>query len=406
MEKTINNIHGEFKMLTPSVGSLRMEDYDIKDLESILEVSGDFGRMLRQERYERYSLLAFPDWKRATLKEFVIPAYSPDNRIGISGPSIWKEISEISEEEYELIKSLDFEGANEKFVLMSDVFSTGGYFVKTLADMDYKEPVRLSVNTGVFTTNIWNNFFHISRNSKLTLIIDSLTAKIFSTGNNRFLVEDGAKLDILFLNYSSEDSYSIQNNFYLVKNNANIRVFDINLGGKVTAPHHMGKLGGKDSSLIIKPLFFTTGKSITDMEYILRITGAGADGEIIGNGAAADLSRVIFRGTVDIRKGARASTGEEHSSTTLLSKGAKAYAIPSLLVDESNVTASHAASIGTVDESKIFYLMSRGLNRNEALSLILEGKFEPVVEEIREIFGTIFSDKIGDVLNERIRKLF
>lgn len=406
MEKTFNNIHGEFRMLTPSIRPLEIEDYDIKVLESILELSGDFVKTLRKEKYERYSNLAFPNWKRASLKELKMPEYSPESAIEIKGPKIWKNINEISREDCKLIKTLDFEGANEKFVLLGDVFSTGGYFIKTLADTEYSEALSLTSKEGNHANNIWNNFFHISKNSKLTVIIDNVSAKTFSNGNNRFLVEEGAKLDVLYLNYSSEDRYAIQNNFYLVDDHAEVRIFDANLGGRVTAPHHLGKLKGKESNLTIKPIFFTAGKSVIDMEYILRIEGAGARGEIEGNGAAAENSRVIFRGTVDIKKGAKESTGEEHSNTTLLSRGAKAYSIPSLLVDENDVTASHAASIGTVDESKIFYLMSRGLSRSEALSLILEGNFEPVIEEIREIFGTTFSNRIGDVINERIAGLF
>ena len=210
----------------------------------------------------------------------------------------------------------------------------------------------------------------------------------------------------MFLNSSADESYNIQNNYYILKDNSVVRIYDVNLGGKVVAPHHLAIISGKGADFKVNSLFFATGTSVIDMEYIMRIKGMESSGKISGNGAVIENSRVVFRGTVDIKKGAKNAKGEEQSRTTLLSKKAKAHAVPCLLVDENEVTASHAASIGTIEETKIFYLMSRGLSRNEALSIILQGTFEPLVEEIREIFGNSLSKKIGDVINERTANLF
>jgi len=46
------------------------------------------------------------------------------------------------------------------------------------------------------------------------------------------------------------------------------------------------------------------------------------------------------------------------------------------------VNAQHAASVGKIDEDKLYYMMSRGLDEKTALKLVVEGMFKPVVDAI------------------------
>jgi Fe-S cluster assembly scaffold protein SufB len=73
-----------------------------------------------------------------------------------------------------------------------------------------------------------------------------------------------------------------------------------------------------------------------------------------------------------MRKGAKGSKASEHSSVLMLSQKARADTIPSLLVGESEVEASHAATVGSVDEQRVFYLMSRGFSRERAIRFIVQ----------------------------------
>ena len=67
----------------------------------------------------------------------------------------------------------------------------------------------------------------------------------------------------------------------------------------------------------------------------------------------------------------------------LLSPKAKVDAIPSLIVKTDNVSASHGGTVGELDEDQIFYMMTRGIPRQEAVRVLVEGYFEPVVAAAR-----------------------
>jgi Fe-S cluster assembly protein SufD len=68
----------------------------------------------------------------------------------------------------------------------------------------------------------------------------------------------------------------------------------------------------------------------------------------------------------------------------MLSPKAKVDAIPSLIVETDSVSASHGGTVGEVDEAQVFYMRSRGLSRQEAVRVIVEGYFEPVVVQLED----------------------
>jgi Fe-S cluster assembly protein SufD len=90
----------------------------------------------------------------------------------------------------------------------------------------------------------------------------------------------------------------------------------------------------------------------------------------------------ILNGITKIEKGAEKANGEQAENILMLSEKARGDANPILLIDEDDVKAGHAASVGRVSEESIYYLMSRGIDRQEAERLIILGFLEPVVAEI------------------------
>ncbi len=66
----------------------------------------------------------------------------------------------------------------------------------------------------------------------------------------------------------------------------------------------------------------------------------------------------------------------------MLSPKSRGDANPILLIDEDDVKAGHAASVGQVNPDQVFYMMSRGVTKEEAQRLIIYGFLAPVVSEI------------------------
>lgn len=141
-------------------------------------------------------------------------------------------------------------------------------------------------------------------------------------------------------------------------------------------------LRGDDSIADLEAVYFGDGKRKLDFNYVIRQRGKRTQATMNVRGALTDHCDKIFRGTLDFQRGAKGSTGRELEEVTILSPGTRNRSVPLMLAAEDEVDGHHAVSVGRLDDEKIFYLMSRGLNKSQAERLIVEAAFNPVVEKI------------------------
>jgi Fe-S cluster assembly protein SufD len=126
------------------------------------------------------------------------------------------------------------------------------------------------------------------------------------------------------------------------------------------------------------------GRGNQSQNFVQKIIhiGKASDGLILGHAVMKDSARGIFNGISKIEKGATKANGQQTERVLMLSDQARGDANPILLIDEDDVKAGHAASVGQVDKMQLFYLMSRGIPKEEAERLIILGFLNPVVEKI------------------------
>ena len=143
-------------------------------------------------------------------------------------------------------------------------------------------------------------------------------------------------------------------------------------------------LRGDDSLADIEAVYFGDGKRKLDFNYVIRQCGKRTQATMNVHGALIDKCDKIFRGTLDFQRGAKGSTGRELEEVIILSEGTRNRSVPLMLAAEDEVDGHHAVSVGRLDEEKIFYLMSRGLDKSESEKLIVEAAFNPVIEKISD----------------------
>jgi Fe-S cluster assembly protein SufD len=95
-------------------------------------------------------------------------------------------------------------------------------------------------------------------------------------------------------------------------------------------------------------------------------------GEVVIKAVVMDDAILKLRGMIRIEKGAEMCEGFLRQSVLLVGKNSRAEAIPELEIECNEVKASHAASIGRIDEEQLLYLMSRGLTKKESEKLIIK----------------------------------
>ncbi|MCI2172000.1 Fe-S cluster assembly protein SufD [Schleiferilactobacillus perolens] len=141
-------------------------------------------------------------------------------------------------------------------------------------------------------------------------------------------------------------------------------------------------LVGTGAEADVKMVALASGKQIQGMNTRITNIGRQTTANILQHGVILENATLVFNGIGHIVKGASGADAQQENRVLMLSRTAHGDANPILLIDENDVKAGHAASVGRVDESQMYYLMSRGLSRDLAQRLVIRGFLGAVLTAI------------------------
>ena len=128
----------------------------------------------------------------------------------------------------------------------------------------------------------------------------------------------------------------------------------------------------------------TIGDQVQGLNTVVNNYGKKSDGRILQHGVILQKSCLVFNGIGHVMKGAKGANAQQENRVLMLSRSARGDANPILLIDDNDVFAGHAASVGRVDDQQLYYLMSRGLPKPLAERLVIRGFLGPVLTKIPE----------------------
>ncbi|MGT2926521.1 Fe-S cluster assembly protein SufD [Streptococcus cuniculipharyngis] len=156
---------------------------------------------------------------------------------------------------------------------------------------------------------------------------------------------------------------------------------------------------GHGSHANLKVVAASSGRQVQGIDTRVTNYGRSSVGHILQHGVILERATLTFNGIGHIIKGAKGADAQQESRVLMLSDQARSDANPILLIDENEVTAGHAASIGQVDPEDMYYLMSRGIDQATAEKLVIRGFLGAViteipVKEVREEMITVIDQKL------------
>lgn len=167
-----------------------------------------------------------------------------------------------------------------------------------------------------------------------------------------------------------------------------------------TISENITHLVGDGSFADTKTVVVGRGNQKQNFTTEVRHFGKHSEGLILKHGVMKDAAQTIFNGIGKIEHGATKANAEQESRVLMLSEKARGDANPILLIDEDDVTAGHAASVGRVDPTQLYYLMSRGISKAEAERLVIHGFLAPVVTNL-PIEGV--KKQLTEVIERKVR---
>ena len=140
-------------------------------------------------------------------------------------------------------------------------------------------------------------------------------------------------------------------------------------------------LDGDGSNANVKTVAITNGHQHQEVHTRIDNHGLHTDGEIQQNGVALDSGVLNFHAVGKIYHGSHESKSNQESRLLTLNQASRGETDPVLLIEDNDVDAGHAASIGKVDADQLYYLQSRGLTLQQAQILLTKGFLLPVINK-------------------------
>jgi Fe-S cluster assembly protein SufD len=165
------------------------------------------------------------------------------------------------------------------------------------------------------------------------------------------------------------------------------------LGGRLAKVNQEVALTGQGARAQVNGVMFTTGRQhlayFTRQDHMAPHTTS----DLLYKAGLKGHSRVVWKGMIRVEKDAQRTDAYQKNDNLVLSDSARADSIPGLEIEANDVRCTHGATAGRVDEDMIFYAQARGVSRETAVRLIVEGFFanvydritlEPVQETLRQ----------------------
>jgi Fe-S cluster assembly protein SufD len=129
-------------------------------------------------------------------------------------------------------------------------------------------------------------------------------------------------------------------------------------------------------------LFFANRRQHFDLDTQQNHNAPDTVSDLLYKGALKDKARSVWQGMIKALPHSQRIDGFQANRNLLLEDTARADSIPGLEIEADDVRCTHASTVGQIDELEVFYLMSRGIPRDKAVEMVVEGFFAPVMERI------------------------
>ncbi|MFD1849371.1 Fe-S cluster assembly protein SufD [Oceanobacillus bengalensis] len=262
----------------------------------------------------------------------------------------------------------------------------GGAFIYVPKNIEIEEALQVVFWHENAESALFNHVIVVAdENSKLTFVENYISNNENETVANiveEVFAHNGAKISFGAVDNLGVGTTSYVNRRGVAYDDATIDWALGQMNDGDTVSENITNLIGNGATSKANAVSVGRGKQIQNFTASIVQHGKATDGFILQRGVMKESATTIFNAIGKIEHGGTKGNSEQESRVLMLSPNARGDANPILLIEEDDVTAGHAASVGRVDPLQMYYLMSRGLKKEEAERLVIHGFLAPVVDQL------------------------
>jgi len=388
--------------------SKREENWKYTDLKTILS--------------NNLSTLEIPNNKRTSQynSEWLLKDFKHNQIVLVNGDFVSSDFS-FEDKEKIKIKPLkmvlngekDFEKIRDYFTdqqnsltSLNHALVNDGIFLEIEDNYSFNKPLIIYNFFNKFSENkIINNksFISLGKNSKLNLLEyykaeDSI--KYFNNTIHNYSIQKNAMLKKFSIDSNLDNSYGYHLTNVKSYSNSIFENFLFSSGSSFVKNEIHCDLLESFSSCFVNALIFLSKQQHHELKTNVNHKYEHCRSSQLVKSILLDKSNGTYQGKIYVDKDAQKTNGYQLSKALVLSENSAFNSKPELEIYADDVKCSHGSSTGNIDQNSIFYLMSRGLSKEQANKMLVEGFLNEAIETITEpniqsLISKLFIDKIN-----------
>jgi len=306
---------------------------------------------------------------------------------------VWTDMDTAVREHPDLVKKYFQREAvpltTDKYTALHGAFWSGGTFLYVPRNVNVELP---------FVSVLWQEMPQLAvfpptllvaeAGSSVTLVSDLLSMgcdacpDTYHGGVTELFVAAGAQVRYINTQDLGRQVYDLRTQTALLDRDSRLEWLTVNLGGRVSRSTQHSILRGPGAEAVVTGLYLPDGRQHIAFNTLQDHVAGNCMSDLLYQGALLGKSRSVYEGTIRAWPGAQKTNAYQSNRNLLLSKKARADSLPRLEIEANDLRCTHGATVSQVDEAQVFYLMSRGIPRDDAQRLIVEGFFQPSLDRL------------------------
>jgi Fe-S cluster assembly protein SufB len=276
---------------------------------------------------------------------------------------------------------------DNKFAALNSAVWSGGSFIYVPEGVKIEVPLQAYFRINAENMGQFERTLIICAPGSYVHYVEGCTAPTYSSDSLHsavveIIVQEGARCRYTTIQNWSKNVFNLVTKRAAAYRNATMEWVDGNLGSKLTMKYPAVWLMEEGARGEILSVAFAGDGQHQDAGGKVVHVAPNTSSQIISKSISKGTGRSSYRGLVKVYKGAENVRSNVVCDALLLDETSRTDTYPYMEIEEERVSIGHEATVSKVAEEQIFYLQSRGLSQDEAMSMIVNGFIEPIAKEL------------------------
>ncbi len=276
---------------------------------------------------------------------------------------------------------------DNKFAALNTSVWSGGSFVYVPKGVRVELPLQAYFRINAANMGQFERTLIIAEEGSYVHYVEGCTAPVYSTDSLHsavveIVVKKGARVRYTTIQNWSSNVYNLVTKRAKVEEEGTMEWVDGNLGSKVTMKYPSVYLMGRKARGEVLSIAYAGRGQHQDAGGKAVHYASETTSQIISKSISRGGGRTSYRGLVEVFPGAKKCKSKVVCDALILDAKSRSDTYPTMKINERETAIEHEATVSKIGDEQLFYLMSRGISKADAESMVVNGFIEPIVKEL------------------------